>query len=162
MEQVNHRLDAGDGSGLYADPDFRAVRVKRTTSQAISTGLGITTVINFTSEDFDEWNLHDNVTNNSRITVDIDGSYHVDCWVGWEGGGGGNVRQVGFRRAGTPRAVLCLEPKLTIGVTHDQSLSGTFINILAGDYFEVFVRHDAGANLNITNAVFCLYRLHEA
>ena len=69
------------GAGIDADPtEIKGeigARVKHSANQNITTGTW--TTLSFDSEDFDTDDIHDNVTNNSRLTCKTAGKYLIYC-----------------------------------------------------------------------------------
>jgi hypothetical protein len=59
-----------------------AARVQKTGNQTIPHNTG-SIALSFDQEDFDTANLHDNTTNNSRLTAPINGVYQVSAGVAW-------------------------------------------------------------------------------
>lgn len=123
-----------------------AVRATKSSPQAITTATW--TTVTFDGEDHDYGSLHDNVTNNSRLTAATTGVYHVEASVGWE------VNLTGDRLAR-----LVKNGAVYISTTGDTTTSSvgtgpvsnisTSVYLNAGDYIELQVYQNSGGNLNV-------------
>lgn len=129
-----------------ADVAVQACRVSRTVSQSIPDQVD--TVVAFDAEKFDNDDMHDVTTNNSRITINHAGFYEV----GFHGR---------FQSAADYRAVLAsinlngnsigqiLIPGTTISLPQRVSIS-TMSKFEVGDFLEVTVYQDNTANVSRT------------
>ncbi len=102
------------------------------------------TTVNFDTEDYDDNTWHDNVTNNSRITVNFSGRVAVSA-VGSTVGGTGSSCGVRIRKNGTV-------------VASDQSIENTNsvamdLTCAASDYFEIQVLQSSGGSSNTNTGV---------
>ena len=130
--------------------------IKITTAQTLATGTA--TVITFNSEEFDTDGFHDNVTNNSRITIPSGkgGKYLLVAQVQIAANATG-YRSLGFFKNGS-----------TVADTNQQGPSPTLssrlnasvvVEAVANDYFEVIAAQNSGGNLDVNfgaaNTRFC-------
>lgn len=130
--------------------------VYHNTTQSITTSTW--TILNFNSEEVDASGFHDNVTNNSRLTVPagLGGLYQISMHANFAAsptgdrfiavslngsvpGGAGEARPIWSRT----RATTEFEAMI--------SISG-LMQLVAGDYIEFYVFQNSGGNLNTGNA----------
>jgi uncharacterized protein YjlB len=110
------------------------------------------TAITWDQETYDSDNLHDNATNNSRMTVPA-GVTHVrlDASITFAVHGTG-YRTVYFYKNGTTIVSrIQIDPSATADTM--MSLSSQVLEVVEGDYFEVWVKHTRGAALNVNTGV---------
>jgi len=125
-----------------------AARVTNTGDQAFAE-LGFETVA-FNSERYDTASMHSNVTNNSRLTAPVDGLYLVNASTRWESDLDG-IRQLSIQgEIGGSTIQLGSSDVPSTGFTN-QTVS-TVVQLSAGDYVEIEVRHDSGGSLNLDKA----------
>jgi len=126
------------------------VRVTKSADQTLSNNTA--TAVAWDVETFDTDGLHDNVTNNSRLTAAITGKYLVGATLVYienqTGGRGVHVRKNGTTYYGgnepqTPAAG---------GTFHDAFSHTTLVDLSAGDYVEIIGHQQSGANLDISSA----------
>jgi len=105
------------------------------------------TVITFDAESFDVGTMHDNATNNTRLTIPSggDGLYVVTAGVAFTGNATG-VRALTLKLTGT--AVSDTQDSSVAAATHIMQLSAISLAV-AGDYFEVFAYQNSGGALNV-------------
>ena len=144
------RFDSGaSGVAQGSAPDIfwdtsPACTVRRTADQTLTNNTD--TIINFDSEDDDNANLHDNVTNNGRITFNRAGRWIFGLRVRFAANATG-VRYAGvikngaggfltFYRDTTPHATFLTDIELTESR-----------RFAASDYIEAHVLQDSGGNL---------------
>ena len=135
----------GGGSGTPA-PEVM-VRVKRSTVQSIPSGVN--TVIAFDAEDYDTDNMHDVVTNNSRITFQRAGKYGYWIQADWASNTTSYRRLFATKNGGAvviPNIVTTQPPSAAVAMHHGFYAEDTFV---AGDYIEFFARQDTGGALNL-------------
>lgn len=130
---------------LVTDLATYRCKVKRTTDQVIPNTNN--TIVNWTAEDFDVSGMHDNTTNNTRITLIKGGIYLVIAAIWWEDDSAGvGYRRVGIRLNG---ATVLAESKNGInGLQTGNHISGIF-DADSGDYFDILVTQTSGGNLDI-------------
>ena len=103
----------------------------------------VVTPLAFNVERFDTDGMHDNVVNNTRITINTAGKYLIGGNIQWQSGtGGGSVRQILVRLNGSLAVVL------PGAVQFQAAAAGSFrINVnciwdsIVGDYFELCAHH---------------------
>lgn len=129
------------GSGLT-----NSVRVTRTTPLAIHTGA--VTPINFTSEDYDNGNMHDNSVNNTRLTAPATGIYEVTCGIELANNATG-ARFHGIEVDGTT-FVASSSPGWAMGNQAWRNIITTVVSLAATHYVECTIFQDSGTDINIT------------
>lgn len=180
--------DLSDGStvvvtgGSYADPAWlTALDMGKLTGQAYAkvyktanqTGIGTSYVLlTWNAEDSDPTGMHDNSTNNSRITVATAGTYLVGglFFVTDATAGGGGWAYIMARKnaAGNPASGTYLFENKAYGP--NAGVSGIFapafiVVLAANDYVEIFAKSTQGgaavtvAGGAVTNSHFALVRL---
>ena len=120
-------------------------------SVAQSIGAGATAVIAFTGSFFDIGKLHDNVTNNSRVTIPA--INNLGIWVlrgqvAWSAGGAGG-KQVGLLKDGAPFPSFPIYPGLGTGVAETQVDIKFDVDPAAGDYWELQVVNGTAGAINV-------------
>jgi hypothetical protein len=107
-------------------------------------------VVNLNAEQYDSGAMHDNATNNTRVTATETGIYVAKCSVRFETGTASTYRGVQVRKnaagsdlSGT-RIAIKLEPALGGG---EPSIFGFSVDVpmTAGDYLELFARQATGS-----------------
>jgi hypothetical protein len=123
------------------------VRVLRTSAQSISHNTE--TAIQYTSETFDTHNFHDNTNNNTRMTVPSGkgGLYLLTANANFASNSTGR-RALLFRKNGSTTFAQSEWGNSASNAPH-MNLS-SMIDMVAGDYVEVFVFQSSGGNLNIS------------
>jgi hypothetical protein len=121
-----------------------AVRVTRTAAQSIEDS--VTTAVAFDSERYDTAAMHDNATNNSRLTAPVAGIYLVAAEINWPFDPDGN-RQLHLRVNGTDPDIVIQ----SVAPTASNTLQATTqVRLQAGDYVEAYVFQDSGGFLNVS------------
>jgi hypothetical protein len=132
-----------------------AVRATRLTAQSIVTNT--LALVNFTSEEFDTDGLHDNVTNNSRLTATVVGTYLIYAFVDWTPSSSGDRGiRIEKNSAGNFNSANVLAASSASGGTGSYFVNQTvtaLTHLAAGDHVEVFVNQNSGGNLNVDGAV---------
>lgn len=121
-------------------------QVRKAALQTISNGTN--TALNFDTENWDDSNWHNNVTNNSRITIGITSKIRFDCLLTMTPTSNTgmvlmlykNGTEI-YRTSTYTSAALEIGLPLTIEVT-----------AVPTDYFEMFAWHNLGANMNTVAA----------
>jgi hypothetical protein len=130
------------GTFLYAN---QAVKVYRTTNLSVTSATP--TTVGWDAEAFDTNSLHDNVTNNSRLTAAIAGKYCVYNEAQWDTSATANYRYANLYKNGSVAGVFGVaNPNAGIGAVVTSSL---IIALAASDYLEIVVAQDTGAALNL-------------
>lgn len=127
-----------------------SARVTHNATQAIVSGTA--PLLAFNTEAFDTDTIHNNVTNNSRLTCKTAGTYLIGAVVPWAGSAGGTYREAGLFLNGATLFADVLQGIVSAGVGTAQSLS-TIYALAVNDYVEVRVSHDVGSNLNVNAGV---------
>lgn len=133
-------LELRDALSFLLDPPRASVYTSVDTTMATSTA----TAIAFDVEFYDTDSMHDNVTNNSRLTINTSGVYLVKGMVGFASNTTG-YREVEIRKNGSGVARSRLQTQPTaIGTT---VLIAADIALTAGDYIQLFGWQNSGGNL---------------
>jgi hypothetical protein len=124
---------------------FCGVNVSKSADQTLTTN--VQTTITFDVEQFDSDGFHDNVTNNSRLTVPSGkgGKYLiVGCWS-WQNGTTGFRNAVIYKNGNE-----VLEGSFTLASSNglQHNVVG-IVDLAAGDYIEMAANQASGGNLNI-------------
>jgi len=135
---------------LLAPPRCLAYR-----TAAKSTATATWVLYDMDTELYDPYSaaMHDNSTNNSRIVAQETGLYRVEVQVRWAGTSGGiralDVRKnaAGSQASGT--RVLLRQQDSTGGGQITVMGGSKTEPLTAGDYCELFTRHEQGAALNV-------------
>jgi hypothetical protein len=123
-----------------------AAKVRKTSAQSIPSATS--TVLTFDAETFDYGALHDNLTNNSRLTAPITGLYQVNATVYWD------TNSTGVR------ALQIFAPGLetiadTAGIPTParpaQSVSG-LVRLFAGAYVQAEVLQTSGSTRSVSQS----------
>ena len=118
------------------------------------------TVLTWDSETYDDASFHDAAVNPTRITMPV-GAERVlfQSIANWAANAGGNYRQVrvikngsGVVYDGRPHQMV---GDLLGGTAVIMGVYGGIIPVVATDYFEVEVKHNAGVALNVNAANSC-------
>lgn len=137
--------------------------VRVTHLSAISIPNATNTILPFNSEVFDDNDLHDTVTNNSRLTAVVAGRYFISAAVSW-GGVVTGTREIHIKLNGGALIGLAKWKATEADIfVHGVSI---IYNLAADDYVEVQVRHTFGSNININSVgnytpIFMMQRLSD-
>ena len=144
---------AGGGGGGGGGTSFRGALLKKTGDTNIPTNTGV--LIPFDAEEFDTDNFHDNVTNNTRITIPSGVSYVRLCGAMAITGGVANdydaqllIIKNGLAVVGAAGTVT--SPNAPQDLTPEIALCTAPLNVAAGDYFELRGFQTSGATLAIS------------
>lgn len=123
---------------------YSGVRVKKTSTQALVNDTQ--TVVTWNAEDFDTGNYHNNVTNNSRLTVSQTGYYSLKSCLQW-GVDTSGPRVLLYRINGGTALAL----SSTTGISNrDTRINGTIdLYLNSGDYIEIVGLHAAVGSLSL-------------
>lgn len=127
-------------------------KVKRAAAQSISNGTE--TVFAFDTEEFDTDNMHDNTTNNNRITIVTAGLYQAGLLVNWVAATGVQ-RQIALRKNGVSQ-VFDIEPVVSGSVGVYTRVQSPF-EMAVGDYFDATGVQDSGGSLNANPIMWALF-----
>jgi hypothetical protein len=148
-EVTTTRLNASE-LGIR-DAHFQpCVRVFHNANQSIATATD--TALAFNSERFDQAGnaadtMHDNVTNNSRLTCRYAGVYQVTGMAGWAANATG-IRQLSIRHSVGPTKYSLVEdiPSASSGTYR---VVTALIALAVNEYVELVAFQSSGAGLNI-------------
>lgn len=125
--------------------NFVGCRVFASSAQSVANSTD--TAAAFANESYDTDSFHNNVTNNSRLTIPagLSGYYRLTCNIGFATSASGR-RIIQVRLNGG--ASLCAgELTPALGVEPTGTLTDTFF-LSAGDYIELLLFQNSGASLN--------------
>jgi len=148
IKGCHDRLDAIMGAGKSSVP---RCRVYPNAAQTIASGSW--TAIAFDNEIYDTDTMHDNSTNNTRITATTAGAYHIGCAVEWAAAAGGS-RWVAIRANGS---------SILSTVKHSPSdvsmVTSVDYALTAGQYIEMVVKQDSGGDLDVSSQRFWAHKI---
>lgn len=153
-------LDVGSTYNL-AEQTSVGCRVYDSSNQSIPDSAQ--TAINFDGEEYDTDNMHDTVTNNTRITINKTGKYVIWAGVGWAANATG-IRQVNITKNGTT-VLATNQTHSPNGINNFNMTQSTIADLTAGDYVECIVFQNSGGALNVvgggggTAQAFAAHRL---
>ena len=130
------------GGGSAAASGARAY--KNGAAQSIANGT--LTAITFDAENFDTATYHDNVTNNTRITVPTTGYYLIQASINYAANANG-LRSVFLKKNGTD--YLGGLGNVVAGVSDMRLQTSTVEMLTAGDYVVVEGFQSSGSSLNV-------------
>lgn len=136
-------------AGTYTQSGSQAVwaRVFHNANQSIATGTP--TALAFNSERADTDTIHDNATNNSRLTATTAGLYLIVGNVEWAANATG-YREIYIQIGGATRIADSVVLAVSGGVVTRQTLS-TIYSLTAGQYVELIANHAAGTSINVNS-----------
>jgi hypothetical protein len=143
---VTHVLTKGGLDQYLAEkyPPAPAARVFHSAAQTLTTSVALP--LAFDSERFDTDNIHDTVTNNSRLTCRTAGKYQITANAQWPANGTG-IRILQIRiNGGTVIATTRVAGNATYG--NELNLSALW-DMAVNDYVDVLAFQDSGGNLNV-------------
>lgn len=132
------------------------VKAKRTVAQSIPSS--VFTRVDFTNEDFDIGNMHNNGSNPSRITIPNDGAglYLFNAFINFDNSSVGD-RIIRFYKNGVSLGDGYV--RRPASNSNDQMISMIIEQVSASDYYEVFVWQNSAGALNIDPAFFSAVKL---
>jgi hypothetical protein len=149
--------DSSEATGLkWAAPagsSFVGCNIYRSTTQSIADATA--TAIQFNAETFDTDSFHDNVTNNTRVTIPSgkSGKYLFTAWVSIE------TNATGYRNLELLKNGTTLTGSWSLGFTPNSTGYAGFcgavvIDLTAGDYMEVLATQTSGSNKNVIGSIY--------
>ncbi len=122
--------------------------VKKSANQSIPNAVG--TYLTFDQEEYDTHAIHDNVTNNSRLTVPADVTrVQLTANVYWDTNSTGyrvlTIHKNGTFYQGNPQT----RSRPVSGTQHAVNIQSPVLEVSPGDYFEAKVTHTGGGALNL-------------
>lgn len=127
-------------------------RVYSSTDQGITGTISLTPfqTITFDSERWDTDNIHDTVTNNSRLTCNTPGLYYIFGHIAFVSSPDERARGLHIQLNGNSSQVIARQKyKNASGQYCDMSVS-TVWELSSGDYVELQAQQQSGATLNIS------------
>lgn len=119
-------------------------RVYHNAAQSIPNAID--TTLNFNSERADTDVIHDNVTNNPRLTCKTAGVYYIVAGIGFASNATGR-REVFIRLNGATQIASAILPAASGVITRIPPI-GTLYPLAVNDYVEVIVNQTSGGALN--------------
>lgn len=120
------------------------------------------TFINWDAEEYDTDGYHDNVTNNTRLTVPEDGWYVISGGAVFASNATGYRRIQIFRNGTAFRGRATHSQNAVNGLATSMATSSSAFLCTAGDYFEFEVTQTSGGALNVitnTSTYFAIRRI---
>ena len=141
--------DSAESTGMKwaapaGTPTFVGCRVYANADKTISNST--VTVVDFAAESFDTDSFHDNVTNNSRITIPTGkgGKYLVQTCSAYQSSGTGTRQSYIYKNGSN---ILYFEGATGIGNRSDNN--SVVLNLVAGDYLQFYTNQNSGGNLTL-------------
>jgi hypothetical protein len=126
-----------------------AARAYATQDQTIP--FSTTTPVALDAEAFDNANLHNTATNNSRLTAPIAGIYQIEGAVQWDSNTTGNSRNLSIQQFGSDPRPLVTDARPANVTSQRTNVASTLTRLAAGDYIELRVIQDGGAGVKVLN-----------
>ena len=123
------------------------VRVTHSTTQSIAHNTQ--TALAFDTETYDVGGLHDNSTNNSRLTATVAGLYVISGSVNFALSAGGTRRMAAIRFNGTLNVGHNTSPVTASNWT--PTTASAHYRLAVGDYVELMADQDTGGALSTNN-----------
>lgn len=125
----------------------------------LATNLDLTqnvlTPVPWDAEEFDNASMHDNVTNNTRITIPTTGTYLVEAYMDFKGDAANRDIQLKVRKNGV--ATDLAMSQVAIMATPPGGFSGcslfSLLNLTAGDYIELYAQTSAAVTPDVQAGV---------
>lgn len=124
---------------------FRGARAYHNTTQSISTGTPTAVALN--SELYDTNTLHDNSTNNSRLSLDQEGFWRVIGQVSWATNTSGRRTLRIDRNGSTTDTIVTLPP--ASGANTYMQVDVDVEVTSSSDYVELIAVQDSGSSINL-------------
>ena len=131
------------------------VQVYKSATQTISDATN--TAVAYAAEYFDTDGLHDNVTENTKLTAAIAGKYAVFATVEWDSNDTG-FRQLAFRVNGT--TYVAVDRRNAVVGEHTFNSLSTEVNLAASEYVEVIVYQNSTGNLDLSANVYDTFGMY--
>jgi hypothetical protein len=142
------------------------VGAKATRSAAYNVPNAADTALPWDIEEFDSHGFHDNVTQNTRLTVPagFEGYYHVGaCWSSTAPSVDQRRHILTIKKNGTTLKGMASEHSTSGSQAYSGPMASGSVYLAAGDYVEAFAYQDSGGTLALDTAKagFWLYRVAE-
>ena len=132
-------------------PAFRGAQVYCTSQSVLNVNLP--SVI-FDAENFDTDSIHDNATNNTRLTVPSGVSYvRISALIYFSVNNTGD-RNIRVYKNGSFSYEVSQKGIQTAVMAQGVSIWPALYNVSSGDYFEIKVYQNSGITLNVANSLF--------
>jgi hypothetical protein len=122
--------------------------VKMAGDQTLTTAT--VTTVNFGAEDTDTDSLHDNSSDNSRITIALTGKYLIGGVLNYAANGTG-VRQIRLHQDGSGTPIRISSIPGTAG-DNARPAAAWLVSATAGAYFELKAYQDSGGDLTLSSS----------
>ncbi len=132
-----------DGVGNYKNQGGLDISSRVTKSADQSINNTTWTAISWNQEDYDTDNMHDNSTNNSRLTATTAGKYMFGLSILWASNNTGG-RMVAIYKNGSE-----ILRYRNSAVSATEFFTSGIVEMVATDYAEIFVHQDSGSALNV-------------
>lgn len=126
-----------------------AARAYATQNQTIP--FSTSTAVALDAEAFDNANLHNTTTNNSRLTAPIAGIYHIEGAVQWDSNTTGTSRGLSISQFGSDSRPLVTDARPANVTSQRTNVVSTLTRLAAGDYVELRVSQDGSGTVQILN-----------
>lgn len=143
------------GSGLISGGFAQMARARISTAQSISDNTP--TWVAFDAESYDTDTMHDNVTNNTRLSINTTGKWQftINCYFASNAAG---YRYAALYSGGA--ALLAIDSKNAVnGTVTGLNLTFEGAYTASVDYFEVKVFQNSGGALNLSTCIFVARRV---
>jgi len=158
LQFTDEQKVAGDTRWIMRSEWCQSVTARMSGDQSISDSTP--TIVAFDAEDHDTNTLHDNVTNNSRLTCLVPGVYHPEAIVSWGSSAVGH-RIARIKKNGSSVVGSVIMPVTTGGNTYHPIFIP--VRLAYGDYVELEVEQNSGGPLNVvgggTDTFFSMFRV---
>jgi hypothetical protein len=139
--QITERRTPGFGSIID-----RGCKVTHNANQSITSGLQ--TTLNFNTEVYDKWGMHDTAVNNQNIVIPIAGVYYVTACIEWAASNAGDYRDIGIYLSGSNH-IAQNRIRAASAVNTTRLNIGVLYRFAANDIVYVWVKQDSGGALNV-------------
>jgi len=130
-----------------------SARVSRSAAQSIASGTGV--LLTFDQEQFDTDNIHDLVTNTSRLTCRTAGKYIIGAHFDWQTSTSGTFRNAIIQVNGGTRPADLIQPQSSQGYLRQEPVA--IYDLIVGDYIEAVAYHDAASALTVSPTFWMAY-----
>jgi hypothetical protein len=140
-----HLLGIDNALGALSASSPYTCRVTHSTATTLTTA--VPAVLAFDAERHDTGAMHDTVTNNSRITIQVPGTHLVGGTIAWENVAAAGSRRIELRLNGTD---IIAEDEHEVAASDDIVTSiMTLYEFAKDDYVELLVTQDSGGDVDV-------------
>ena len=150
---TTNTLDHFDGAAWENLKRDVSCKVTKSADQTISNNT--TTVITWNQEDYDTDGMHDNVTNNSRITIKTAGKYSALAQIVWAS------NSTGKRIVNITKNSVVIGKMNYLASGSSQHTISAVDDFVVNDILEVSVFQDSGGNLDFLAAGITYFEAHK-